>query len=280
MYTLLLADDSVTIQRVIELTFADEDVRVIAVSTGEQAIAAMAAETPDIVLADVDMPGISGYEVARFIRATPHLAHARILLLAGAFEPVDRDRAEEVGTDGVLVKPFEPQQLIARVRELLALPGGMPAPEPAGSAALGASRAGALDTSPAGELLSAASTGSVDDYFERLDQALGGSSDGGLDVARDPAGPPEPQATKAPSVADAFAVLLAAEQETSGADGWPPRSAAPDALVEEVARRVLERLSHAAVHAAVADIVSATAERLVREEIERIKAAIEEPPGV
>jgi hypothetical protein len=119
----------------------------------------------------------------------------------------------------------------------------------------------------------------VDEYFESLDRALGGSPDRGLDLMRDPAALPGPEPTRAaPSIADAFAVLLAAEQEAAGSDAWLPRSAAPDALVEEVARRVLERLSHAAVHAAVAGIVSATAERLVREEIERIKATIEEPP--
>ena len=64
-HTLLLADDSVTIQRVIELTFADEDIQVVAVSDGDQAIARLEPTPPDIVLADVGMPGVNGYEVAR-----------------------------------------------------------------------------------------------------------------------------------------------------------------------------------------------------------------------
>jgi CheY-like chemotaxis protein len=119
MPTLLLADDSVTIQRVIELTFADEGIRVISVSDGEAAIARMTAEVPDIVLADVGMARVDGYQVASHVKRTPALAHVPVLLLTGAFEPIDEDRARQTGADGVLVKPFEPRQLLAQVRELL-----------------------------------------------------------------------------------------------------------------------------------------------------------------
>src|SRR5437016_11940619 len=115
-YKLLLADDSVTIQRVIELTFADEDVQVIAVGDGKQAIARVESDRPDIVLADVGMPERDGYEVAAFIKQTPAFAHIPVLLLTGAFEPIDETRARAVGCDGVLVKPFEPQMVINRVK--------------------------------------------------------------------------------------------------------------------------------------------------------------------
>ena len=119
-HKLLLADDSVTIQRVIELTFADEDVQVIAVGDGRQAIERIEADRPDIVLADVGMPERDGYEVAAYVKNTPHLAHIPVLLLTGAFEPVDEQRASDVGCDGVLAKPFEPHMVITRVKELLA----------------------------------------------------------------------------------------------------------------------------------------------------------------
>jgi len=89
-HTLLLADDSLTIQRVIELTFADEDVQVVAASDGDQAIAIIDRSAPDIVLADVGMPGRNGYEVARYIKQTPRLAHIPVILLTGAFEPIDQ----------------------------------------------------------------------------------------------------------------------------------------------------------------------------------------------
>ena len=121
-HTLLLADDSVTIQRVIELTFADEDIRVIAVGDGQQAIDRIRADPPDIVLADTSMPEHDGYDVATFIKRDPALAHIPVVLLTGAFEPVDEDRAREVGSDAVLVKPFEPQVVINRVLELLGRP--------------------------------------------------------------------------------------------------------------------------------------------------------------
>jgi CheY-like chemotaxis protein len=125
-YKLLLADDSVTIQRVIELTFANEDVRVLTAGDGEQAIARIEADRPDIVLADIGMPKRSGYDVAAFVKGHPELAHVPVLLLAGAFEPVDEARAQATGCDGVLVKPFEPQHVIARVRELLQGAKGSP----------------------------------------------------------------------------------------------------------------------------------------------------------
>ena len=127
MARLLLADDSVTIQRVIEMTFAAEDITVTAVSDGEQAMARIAQDHFDIVLADIAMPKRNGYEVAEFVKSRPDLASIPVLLLAGAFEPVDQQRAEQVKCDGVLVKPFEPQQVIARVRELIAGARGTPA---------------------------------------------------------------------------------------------------------------------------------------------------------
>jgi CheY-like chemotaxis protein len=135
-HKLLLADDSVTIQRVIELTFADEDIQVVAVGDGRQAIEQIAANPPDIVLADVGMPERDGYEVSGFVKADPALSHIPVLLLTGAFEPVDEARARSAGCDGVLAKPFEPQLLIARVKELVAAakarkpPLGVPPPAP------------------------------------------------------------------------------------------------------------------------------------------------------
>ena len=116
---LLLADDSVTIQRVVELTFSGEDIDVMTVSDGEQAIARITAEPPDIVLADIAMPKKNGYEVTAFVKEHPTLSNVPVLLLAGAFEPVDDDYARRVKSDGVLVKPFETHELIARVRELI-----------------------------------------------------------------------------------------------------------------------------------------------------------------
>jgi len=117
--TLLLADDSVTIQRVTELTFANEDIRVVTVADGQAALSLIDSEQPDIVLADVSLPKVDGYGVASHIKQSPELKEIPVVLLTGAFEPIDDEKARECGCDSVLVKPFEPQQLIACVRELL-----------------------------------------------------------------------------------------------------------------------------------------------------------------
>src|SRR4051794_21774919 len=164
-HKLLLADDSVTIQRVIELTFADEDVQVIAVGDGKKAIASIQADRPDIVLADVGMPERDGYEVAAFIKTNAELSHIPVLLLTGAFEPVDEARARAVGCDGVLVKPFEPQMVINRVKDLLAgrRPTGLwSSNQPVATGAAGDPRV----TAPQPQTAPAAA-GSLEDYFDR-----------------------------------------------------------------------------------------------------------------
>ena len=117
-HKLLLVDDSVTIQRVVQLTFVDEDVEVVTVGDGSRVIDAIREETPDIVLVDVDMPHKNGYEVTAFVKSGP--AHdVPVILLTGAFNPVNEVQARKAGCDGILVKPFKPKQVIEKGRELL-----------------------------------------------------------------------------------------------------------------------------------------------------------------
>ncbi len=115
---ILLADDSVTIQKVIELTFMDEDYEVRAVSNGDEAVALLSSLNPDFVIADVHMPGANGYEVCR--RAKQIRPDLPVLLLVGTFEPFDEAQARAVGADSHLKKPFDSQELLQRVEELLA----------------------------------------------------------------------------------------------------------------------------------------------------------------
>jgi len=124
---ILLADDSITIQKVIELTFSDEDFEVVTVSNGRLALEKVQEVRPDLVLCDIIMPEKDGYEVCDVIKKNPATAHIPVLLLTGAFEPFDQERASRVGCDGFLAKPFEPQTLIAKVKELLNQAGGRPA---------------------------------------------------------------------------------------------------------------------------------------------------------
>jgi CheY-like chemotaxis protein len=116
---ILLADDSITIQKVIELTFSDEDFEVVTVGNGRLAVERVLDVRPDIVLCDIIMPEKDGYEVCDFIKRSPQLANVPVLLLTGAFEPFDQERAARVQCDGFLAKPFEPETLIAKVKDLL-----------------------------------------------------------------------------------------------------------------------------------------------------------------
>jgi len=118
--TLLLADDSVTIQKVVGLSFANEDVKLVTVDNGDDAVERARAIQPDLILADVVMPGLSGYEVCEAIKGDAALNHIPVLLLSGTFDPFDEQRAERAGAVGHVVKPFESQALVARVKAILA----------------------------------------------------------------------------------------------------------------------------------------------------------------
>ena len=187
-HKLLLADDSVTIQRVIELTFADEDVQVVAVGDGKQAIARLAVR-PSRHRAgrrrDAGARRLRGRRSSS--RALREFAHIPVVLLTGAFEPVDEARAQAVGCDGVLVKPFEPQMVINRVKDLLAgrRPQGLWSGTPGAASAAQAdpSRHGRREADfdlqrRAAGTAGGRLAGSLEDYFDRLDAAFA-SLDGG-----------------------------------------------------------------------------------------------------
>jgi CheY-like chemotaxis protein len=326
MATLLLADDSVTIQRVIELTFADEDIRVIAVGDGETAIKRINEEHPDIVLADVGMPGVDGYQVARHVKESPASGNARVLLLTGAFEPIDEEQARQAGCDGVLVKPFDPRQLIKTVRGLLAgdrvddlWPADMPrierapapvpfapppidvppaAPPMSSPALIVAPLEGEPAVTPDGAHVLSVPYGTDEDNdlaaalarlefvavptppaeaapleLESLDPPVApraSSVEWDLTAAPSAAGgarPVPPPANQ--SLANVFSALLAAERHTPHAlSAAAPSPALSEAAVEEVVQKVVRRMTDELVR----KVVLETAERLIREEIARIKA--------
>jgi DNA-binding response OmpR family regulator len=120
--TILIADDSPTIRKIVELTFSDTDIRVESARSGGEALDRLASGQPDLVLADVVMPAPNGYELCRSIKSSER--PVPVVLLAGTFEPFDADRARDCGADDHLVKPFESEALRSRVRELLDRPSG------------------------------------------------------------------------------------------------------------------------------------------------------------
>ena len=122
-YKVLLADDSITVQKIVKLSLTEEGIEVIAFGNGEQAVQQIEAIQPDLIMADVFMPGKDGYEVCEYVKAHPQFKHIPVMLLVHAFEPFDPERAKKVCADHQLTKPFQSiRTLVTTVQELLARP--------------------------------------------------------------------------------------------------------------------------------------------------------------
>jgi len=139
---ILVADDNSNIQKMVGLALKDQGIDVVAVGNGEAAVRKIADLRPDLVLADVFMPVRNGYEVCQFVKMDAALSHIPVILLVGAFDPLDEQEAQRVGADGVLKKPFiPPDPLISMVKSALQRAGAgrlnapvakIAEPEPAG----------------------------------------------------------------------------------------------------------------------------------------------------
>src|SRR6516225_306240 len=106
------------------LALKDQGIDVVAVGNGEAAVRKISDVRPDLVLADVFMPVRNGYEVCRYVKEDTSLSHIPVILLVGAFDPLDEQEAQRVGADGVLKKPFvPPDPLISMVKSALAKSG-------------------------------------------------------------------------------------------------------------------------------------------------------------
>lgn len=117
---ILVADDNSNIQRMVALALKEHGIEVVAVGNGEAAVRSMAQVKPDLILADVFMPVRSGYEVCEYVKNDTRYSHIPVVLLLGAFDPLDEHEAKRVGADGVLKKPFvPPDPMIALVKALL-----------------------------------------------------------------------------------------------------------------------------------------------------------------
>jgi CheY-like chemotaxis protein len=132
---ILVADDNSNIQKMVGLALKDQGIDVVAVGNGEAAVRKISDIRPDLVLADVFMPVRNGYEVCQYVKSDSTLAHIPVILLVGAFDPLDEQEAQRVGADGVLKKPFvPPDPLISMVKSALARAGvaigGAPAAAP------------------------------------------------------------------------------------------------------------------------------------------------------
>jgi CheY-like chemotaxis protein len=135
--TVYFIDDSATMREVIKIALRKENIHVVTCSDAASALAQFAVTPPDAVITDVIMPDRDGYEVCEFIKQHEQFAKTPVILMSGIVNRAVAERASAVGADELVRKPFQPQELIARVKKLLN-------PEPAGII-----RAEDLDSTPA-----------------------------------------------------------------------------------------------------------------------------------
>ena len=150
---ILVADDSATMRKVLELTFAGEDAQVISVDSVAAAFAEAQKSTPDVIFADLSMPGDDGYALARMIKSTPALSRAAVVVLSSTHTPYDPTKGGAAGVDDHLDKPFESKVAIEMVASVLVKPRASASAMPAAAAAA----APAAAPASTGPVLSAAS---------------------------------------------------------------------------------------------------------------------------
>jgi DNA-binding response OmpR family regulator len=133
---ILLADKSITIQKVVEMLFSGKDYEVVCVSDGETALSEAARIVPDVVLADVDLPRVDGYGVATQLSQTPMLAQTPVILMMSRDDVYDSLKGKKAGIVDNIAKPFESQELIGKVKKALAAAPARPAQPAAQPAAV------------------------------------------------------------------------------------------------------------------------------------------------
>ncbi|HEB72538.1 MAG TPA: response regulator, partial [Nitrospirae bacterium] len=128
---ILVADDSATIQKVFELAFENEDIEVILTSDGNEALETIRRESPSMVIADVNMPGLDGFELCRMLKNDEKSASIPVYLISSALDDFDELRSEEVGAAGRFEKPFRSEDMVTRVKAVISeiQSGGAIAPD-------------------------------------------------------------------------------------------------------------------------------------------------------
>lgn len=254
--TILLADDSVTIRKIVELTFGDTDIRVESVGSGREALERLRDLRPDLVLADVVMPGPSGYEVCRAVKASPR--PVPVLLLAGTFEPFDAEQARSCGSDGHVTKPFDSRLLVERVEALLAGRGEL------------ANRDQPAPTSKDDDLEAMFDDLASPEHTEKIDSPPVAAV---ADDVEEPAPRHEPSPTEMPPT-DAESVEVAEGDSTGPTAGAPALSSAD---IDAIARAVVARLSERILREIAWDVVPDLAEIIVRERIRELERDERDP---
>jgi len=124
---ILVIEDHEENRRIVRYLLASAGIEMLEALTGEQGVAMAEKERPDLILMDIQLPGLDGYEATRRIKGNPALRHIPIIVVTSYALSGDDVKAFEAGCDAYVTKPFVPRELLAKVREFLAKPAGGPA---------------------------------------------------------------------------------------------------------------------------------------------------------
>ena len=286
---IFLADDSITIQKVVELTFSEGNYEVICVGNGAAAMQRLAEVSPDIALLDVIMPERSGYDVCAHIRKDKDLGWMPVLLLTGAFEPYDEKRAGEAGADGHMTKPFESRALVTTVEALLAS-----RPRPGQSAAQSAVQSGPPAGRPqeypaaapptqaahtvrmkATDLFTEVPPGPAARPASAAPPAAASTAGASMAASPRPAASTAPQRTP-PSTAQAAAASSASRPSTeqpapTGANGGARAVSVPPEMLERAVREVVAGISEKIVREVAWEVIPDLAEAIIQRRIRELE---------
>ena len=270
--TLLVADDSATMRRVVELTFAGEEVQVVTAPSGEAALQKAREVRPDVVLADAQMGAMSGYELCRALKADGSLRAIPVIVMASQHTPYDESLGRDVGADDHCIKPFDSQALIDKVRNAAARAPARPAaPPPTPAAAQPPAPSGAALTPPPTTMQPGA-------------RPAAPPAAATVKVPAAPPPPPSPPTAAPPRPAPAAPPAPAPDPSLTAAAPAAPivvseagDSAAAQAMAKATAMGLspdqasaVARLTKEVVERVVWEVVPDLAETIIREEIRRL----------
>jgi CheY-like chemotaxis protein len=116
---ILIVDDSVSVRKALERLLAPRNFTVLSASSAEHALEALAQDTPNLIIADIVMPGMNGFELTQRLKSSDHHKHIPVLLISGIVDAAVQTQAKEAGAQGVISKPFTPEELFPRIDEVL-----------------------------------------------------------------------------------------------------------------------------------------------------------------
>lgn len=300
-HIILLADDSPTIQRLVTQTFVDANFEIVSVSNGDAAIKKFEDVHPDLVLADIYMPGKNGYEVCDYVRRHPERGSTPVVLLAGAFDAFDEGKARQIGASSHITKPFEPRALVDLVVSLISGKGNGQEPQPEAIPATKEVAALAVPKpkpeaeaepapKPAEEPVpAAAAKPAPPEPISLRPDPIPAVAHPISTLVSEPKPMPAPAASLAASVPPAPAVVVKPVQAASAAPAPAPAPAAAESAdvlglndlfkpaagsvseeeIDRIADRVIKKLSTQVIESVAWDVVPEITTKIIKDELKR-----------